>query len=237
MTRLAALSRFASDDIFHAWVGHTPMPGKSAVTPLTGCVHSSSFFDLCCRKFGQIVFFATGSICSIRLASLLAHVLKVIGACADKQMGRIHAGRIITLMTDYQVIINWPECKNISSAMCRRSLVWMPLIAKSLYAIQRENTIAVCVSLCQPQPTLIWPTLIYLAPKSLFDRSVRSVALSKETGLTLDNAASCAGSRKCSLSASAFAKSIWYFIVHIFLISKWYAHIIPVNKVRGNYGY
>lgn len=125
------------------------------------CIAGANFKHLISSKFGMCATFAARPLRPSReIASLLYHIRMIVLKCTKKQMSRIDAGSIITMVTDKHSIRNRAIMKHPRDAVCPLGLAFS--------AAHADIPIASCAQTTSPKPTGV--RFLNLLPKSNLKR-------------------------------------------------------------------
>lgn len=131
-------------------------------------------------------------------SAFLKFVVVIVFACAKKQMGRIDAWRIVTMMTDEHAFWNGAKVQYVTEAM-------RPVIVKL--------AMLTLAAAAKPPPTFVRAAFVYLRPESLFDGRMHVMTSSVTKWLAFDLSASCltSGCNGCRQATAAFAE-LWSIV-------------------------
>lgn len=94
---------------------------------------------------------------TMRHSSFAHCILHIIFWCAQEQVSGIHTGAYVTMMTDQQISLNWPNTQFVGNTMNSSILP---------RSCQFNNSIANCIDMSRPQPA--GRCLVDLFPKAFF---------------------------------------------------------------------
>ncbi len=93
------------------------------------------------------------------ITALGAHITNVVLLCAEKQMGRVHARRVVATMEDTHTTRDLSNLKRPRHSVCECGP-----------PPKREGPIAAAIDASRPRPTIICARPFNLGPEPLFGR-------------------------------------------------------------------
>lgn len=138
------------NDISNSLLNNAIFSGEFMLEDATRRVSATDFVDLLLGQFCAARPFA------MRVSALLVHIARVVLLRTKKQMSRINASAVVTMVTHMQAIGNWAISEFIRHAV------------RGVHSVstQANFSVSMMVMCCRPLPTFIRAALVYLFPKA-----------------------------------------------------------------------